>query len=206
MRGKYDTSSGFAGGSEQPEPPTTYLWTLYFLAQHHSHLRQYSQALSIVDTALAHTPTLPELHTCKARILKRAGDIIGGTRCMEDARRLDGQDRFLNTKSAKYHLRAGLSTEASAILGLFTKVRIVSICVLFSYRNSFDLPSRCQKDITPAADLEDMQSMLYLIEEGDCQNRLGRLGPALKKYLAVQKVRPTNILSLVDTSSRLKGL
>ncbi|KAJ7446637.1 NMDA receptor-regulated protein 1a [Mycena latifolia] len=50
---------------------------------------------------------------------------------------LDGQDRFLNTKSAKYRLRAGMVEEASALLGLFTKKDAAS----------------------PGADLEDMQSL-----------------------------------------------
>ena len=47
----------------------------------------------------------------------------------------------------------------------------------------------CQKDAeSPGADLEDMQSMLYLTEAGDGYNRLGKLGLALKKYIAIQKV------------------
>ncbi|KAF7350445.1 hypothetical protein MVEN_01349700 [Mycena venus] len=146
--------------------PTSYLWTLYFLAQHHSYLKRHTQALEILDKALAHTPTLPELHMFKGRVLKRAGDLFGGARCLEDARFLDGQDRFLNTKSAKYRLRAGMVEEASTLLGLFTK-----------------------KDAaTPGADLEDMQSLLYLVEEADAHNRNGHFGPALKKYMAVNKV------------------
>lgn len=104
--------------------PTIYLWTLYFLAQHYSCLSRPTQALELVDLALSHTPTLPELLTCKARILKRAGDLLGGARWINEARLLDGQDRFLNTKCAKYLLRAGLVEEASTILGLFTKVRL----------------------------------------------------------------------------------
>ncbi|KAL5521607.1 hypothetical protein ACEPAF_2355 [Sanghuangporus sanghuang] len=148
------------------ESPTTYLWILYFLAQHYSYLRQFSKALPLVDEGINHTPTLPELYTCKARLLKRAGDLVGAVQYAEDARLLDLQDRFLNTKSAKYHLRAGLSEEAQTLLGLFTKK---------------DAPS-------PGADLEEMQSLLYLTEEADCQKRLGKLGPALKKYLAIQRV------------------
>ena len=104
------------------EPPTTYLWTLYYLAQHHSTLSRPARALSMVELALEHTPTLPELYTCKARILKRAGDCIGATRCLDEARMLDGQDRFLNTKCAKYRFRAGMVDEAVEVLGLFTKV------------------------------------------------------------------------------------
>lgn len=104
------------------ESPTTYIWTLYLLAQHYSYLRRFDLALATLDDAIKHTPTLPELFTCKGRVLKRAGDLVGAVRCIEKARELDGQDRFLNTKSAKYHLRAGLSEEASSIFGLFTKV------------------------------------------------------------------------------------
>jgi N-alpha-acetyltransferase 15/16, NatA auxiliary subunit len=107
--------------SSHNEPPTTYLWTLYFLAQHHSFLRRPARALTLLDLALLHTPTLPELYTCKARALKRAGDFLGASRCLDEARLLDGQDRFLNTKCAKYRLRAGLIQEANDILGLFTK-------------------------------------------------------------------------------------
>ena len=109
-------------GTVDADSPTTYLWILYFLAQHYSHLRQFSKALASVDEAITHTPTLPELYTCKARLLKRAGDLVGAVQYAEDARLLDLQDRFLNTKSAKYHLRAGHSEEAQNILGLFTKV------------------------------------------------------------------------------------
>ncbi|KAI0264685.1 NMDA receptor-regulated protein 1-domain-containing protein [Gloeopeniophorella convolvens] len=154
--------------SEQPDGdvPTTYLWTLYFLAQHFSHIGRHAHALSLLSAALAHTPTLPELHALRGRILKRLGDPYGASAAVNDARLLDGQDRFLNTKSAKYKLRAGLVEEAGEIFGLFTK-----------------------KDaISPGADLEEMQSLLYLTEEGDAHRRKGKLHYALKKYHAVRKV------------------
>lgn len=179
--------------SSNSESPTNYLWALYYLAQHYSHLRQYEKALTTIEKAIEHTPTLPELYTCKARILKRAGDKFGAVRCVEEARRLDGQDRFLNTKSAKYCLRAELVDEASNILGLFTKV-----CSHYHYASHPGIPNEefgmiliyiCQKDAeSPGADLEEMQSMLYLTEVGDAYNHLGKLGLALKKYLAIQKV------------------
>lgn len=107
----------------EAEPPTTYLWTLYFLAQHYSHISQHTHALSLLETAIQHTPTLPELFTCKARVLKRAGDPWGAAKAMDEARVLDLQDRFLNTKCGKYRLRAGLEEEAQEVFGLFTKVR-----------------------------------------------------------------------------------
>ncbi|KAF7975522.1 hypothetical protein HWV62_9339 [Athelia sp. TMB] len=148
------------------EPPTTYLWTLYFLAQHHSFLSRPAQALSLLDIAVQHTPTLPEIHTCRARVLKRAGDLLGAAKSLESARLLDGQDRFLNTKCAKYRFRAGLIDQANEILGLFTKKDAAS----------------------PGADLEDMQSTWYLLEQGDAHNRAQQLALALKKYVAVQKL------------------
>lgn len=109
-------------GTSDAEPPTTYLWTLYFLAQHYSHISQHSHALSLLEIAIQHTPTLPELFTCKARVLKRLGDPWGAAKAMDDARVMDLQDRFLNTKCAKYRLRASQEEEAQEVFGLFTKV------------------------------------------------------------------------------------
>lgn len=106
-----------------PEP-TTYLWTLYFLAQHYSYLSEHGRALELLELAIEHTPTLPELYAFKARVLKRCGDPFGAALSLDEARVLDLQDRFLNTKCAKYRLRAGLVDEANEILGLFTKVRL----------------------------------------------------------------------------------
>lgn len=105
------------------ESTTSYLWTLYFLAQHYSALDDHSQALSILSLATAHTPSLPELSMLRARVLKRAGDPVAAVEAMEEARALDGQDRFLNSKSAKYLVRADRVEEAEKVLGLFTKVR-----------------------------------------------------------------------------------
>ncbi|KAG9004716.1 hypothetical protein FRB93_010207 [Tulasnella sp. JGI-2019a] len=149
-----------------PEP-STYLWTQYFLAQHHCYISPINpqKALEYINRALSHTPTLPELHMIKARVLKRAGDPIGASRAMEDARRLDRQDRFINTKTAKYLLRDGQIEAASSILGLFTKKDAAS----------------------PGSDLEDMQSLLYLLEEGDAFCRLGKLPMALKRYKGIEK-------------------
>lgn len=48
---------------------------------------------------------------------------------------------------------------------------------------------RLQKDaVSPAADLEDMQSLLFLLEEADAHRRNGKVNLALKKYMAVKKI------------------
>lgn len=124
------------------EEPTTYLWTLYFLAQHHSYLGHHERALSILETGMQHTPTLPDLHLFKARILKRCGDFLGAARSVNDARLLDGQDRFLNTKCGKYLLRADMIEEAGSILGLFTKVTRHESIIVTAYTD-IDLVERC---------------------------------------------------------------
>ncbi|KAI8986666.1 NMDA receptor-regulated protein 1a [Trametes punicea] len=159
-----------AHASDAPCPrsidPATYVWTLYFLAQHHSHLGRHKRALELLDTALAHTPTLPELYLFRGRVLKRVGDPYGAARWVDQARLLDLQDRFLNTRCGKYRLRAGLIDEAVEVFGLFTKKDAAS----------------------PAQDLEDMQSLLYLTEEADAQLRLGNYAMALKKYVGIAKI------------------
>ncbi|KAI0634817.1 NMDA receptor-regulated protein 1a [Trametes polyzona] len=146
--------------------PTVYIWALYYLAQHHSYLGRHEKALALLDTAIAHTPSLPELYLFRGRVLKRAGDPYGAARWVDQARLLDLQDRFLNTRAGKYRLRAGLVEEAEEVFGLFTKK---------------DAPS-------PSQDLEDMQSMLYLTEEADAQLRNGNLPMALKKYNTIVQV------------------
>ncbi|KAE9391110.1 N-terminal acetyltransferase A, auxiliary subunit [Gymnopus androsaceus JB14] len=158
--------------SSSPPPssstePTSYLWTLYFLAQHYSYLPSTRQsALPPRNSNNTHADFDPNCTPVAHGPSNIAGDFYSASRAMEDARLLDGQDRFLNTKSAKYRMRAGLVDEASALLGMFTKK---------------DAPS-------PGADLEDMQSLFYLLEEGDAHQRAGRLNLALKRYTAVQKV------------------
>lgn len=123
LHGKLISSTPQTDSSPDAEDlPTTYLWTLYFLAQHYSCLSRHAKALELLDAAIAHTPTLPELFMLKARVLKRCGDPYGAARCMDEARLLDLQDRFLNTKCGKYRLRAGMIDEASDIFGMFTKV------------------------------------------------------------------------------------
>ncbi|KAJ2964315.1 hypothetical protein NQZ79_g861 [Umbelopsis isabellina] len=80
-------------GTQAIEPPTAYLWTLYFLAQHYDKQRKTDLALQTIDKAIEHTPTLVELYMTKGRILK----------------------------SAKYYIRDDKIAEAEKILGLFTR-------------------------------------------------------------------------------------
>ncbi|SCZ97206.1 BZ3500_MvSof-1268-A1-R1_Chr4-2g07060 [Microbotryum saponariae] len=152
---------GLASDSDdQVESTAVYLWTLYFLAQHHSQNGDQEKALSVLDAAEAHTPSLPELSMLRARILKRSGDPLKAMQAMRSAQRLDLQDRFLNSKFSKYLIRADSLTEAEEIAGLFTKK---------------DAPS-------PMSDLVDMQCLWILQEEAQSFLRQGKEAMALKRY------------------------
>ena len=150
------TSSPSADGTD---PPSSYLWSLYYLTQHYSLTGDATRALHYIDSAIAHSSTLPELHMVRARVLKRAGDLLGASAAMTDARLLDGQDRFLNSKAAKYLLRTNDTVEAERIVGLFTKP---------------DAPS-------PTYDLNEMQALWYLAEEAEAFLRADNLAMALKR-------------------------
>lgn len=52
------------------EPASALLWVYYYLAQHYDFLNQTEKALSYIDAAIEHTPTLIELFVTKGRIYK----------------------------------------------------------------------------------------------------------------------------------------
>lgn len=151
--------------SNGEEPPSSYLWVVYCLAHHYSYTGQAQRALQYIDSALAHTPTMPELQMTRARILKRAGAYEAAADAMECARLLDGQDRYLNTKAAKYLLRINHVEEAERVLKLFTKP---------------DVPD-------PMADLLEMQALGFLMEDARAHERRGDTALALKRYHQIHK-------------------
>lgn len=109
------------------ETPTTLLWAYYFMAQHHDYLLQSELAIEYINKAIAHTPTLVELYMVKAKIYKHAGAIQKAAEIMNDARELDLQDRFVNSKCVKYMLRAGKIAKAEDTVSLFTRVGLVNV-------------------------------------------------------------------------------
>ena len=56
------------------EPASALLWVFYYLAQHYDYLQNTEKALSFIDAAIEHTPTLIELYVTKGRIYKVSGD------------------------------------------------------------------------------------------------------------------------------------
>lgn len=69
-----------------------------------------------------------ELHCVSCiSLLQHAGNIREAARWMDEAQALDTADRFINSKCAKYLLKAGLVKEAEEMCAKFT--RVSGVCV-----------------------------------------------------------------------------
>lgn len=102
--------------------PTVKVWTHYFLAQHYLYLKDLTQAQHHIEAAIDHSPTLVELYIVKARVFKHKKLLEEASAIMEEGRKLDLQDRFINSKATKYFLRADKVDEAINTISLFTKL------------------------------------------------------------------------------------
>ncbi|XP_038999817.1 N-terminal acetyltransferase A complex auxiliary subunit NAA15-like [Hibiscus syriacus] len=147
----------------EKEPPSTLLWILFFLAQHYDRRGQYDVALSKIDEAIQHTPTVIDLYSVKSRILKHAGDFSAAASLADEARCMDLADRYINSECVKRMLQADQVALAEKTAVLFTK------------------------DGDQHNNLHDMQCMWYELASGESYFRQGDLGWALKKFLAVEK-------------------
>ncbi|XP_017650261.1 N-alpha-acetyltransferase 16, NatA auxiliary subunit isoform X2 [Nannospalax galili] len=148
----------------EKEPPTTLLWVQYFLAQHFDKLGQYSLALDYINAAIASTPTLIELFYMKAKIYKHMGNLKEAVKWMDEAQSLDTADRFINSKCAKYMLRANMIKEAEEMCSKFTR-----------------------EGTSAMENLNEMQCMWFQTECILAYQRLGRYGDALKKCHEVER-------------------
>jgi len=146
-----------------PESPTCLLFTLFFLAQHFDKRRQPLKALEYLEEAIDHTPTFINLYVCKGLIYKHCGDSQRASMMLEKARELDLADRYLNSKSAKYLLRADKVLEAELVMALFTK------------------------DSSSQNNLYEMQSSRSEQEIGDSFFRQGLYKQALEQYQNIDK-------------------
>ncbi|KAF1865787.1 hypothetical protein Lal_00021788 [Lupinus albus] len=149
-------------GRVEKEPPSTLLWTLFLLAQHYDKRGQYDLALSKIDEAIEHTPTVIDLYSVKSRILKHAGDSTAAAAFADEARCMDLADRYVNSECVKRMLQADQVALAEQTAALFTK------------------------EGDQHTNLHDMQCM-YELASGESFLRQGDLGWALKKFLAVEK-------------------
>ncbi|EFJ53230.1 hypothetical protein VOLCADRAFT_55571 [Volvox carteri f. nagariensis] len=162
--GAYPPLTGATSDSVSPESPQTLVWVLLFLARFYDRQGQLEEALAHIDEAIAHTPTCIELYVAKAKILKHAGDLEGAAHMAETSRRMDLQDRFLNSVAVKALLAAGHCSAAERTAALFTR-----------------------DGEQGAYSLYDMQHMWYEVAAGRAHTARGPqgAGPALKKFMAV---------------------
>ncbi|KAL2332403.1 hypothetical protein Fmac_019984 [Flemingia macrophylla] len=156
-------TTGQYPGSMEKDPPSTLMWTLFLLAQHYDRRGQYDIALSKIDEAIDHTPTVIDLYSVKSRILKHAGDLGAAAAFADEARCMDLADRHVNSECIKRMLQADQVTLAEKTAVLFTK------------------------DGDQHNNLHDMQCMWYELASGESYFRQGDLGLALKIFLAVEK-------------------
>ncbi|XP_054780872.1 N-terminal acetyltransferase A complex auxiliary subunit NAA15-like isoform X1 [Prosopis cineraria] len=156
-------TTGQYPGRVDKEPPSTLMWSLFLLAQHFDRRGQYEIALSRIDEAIKHTPTVIDLYSVKSRILKHAGDLAAAAALADEARYMDLADRYINSECVKRMLQANQVALAEKTAVLFTK------------------------DGDQHNNLHDMQCMWYELASGESYFRQGDLGQALKKFLAVEK-------------------
>ncbi|KAJ3659247.1 hypothetical protein Zmor_010948 [Zophobas morio] len=140
------------------EPASALLWVYYYLAQHHDYLNQTEKAVNYIDAAIEHTPTLIELFVTKGRIYKHAGDPQEAYKWLDEAQALDTADRYINSKCAKYMLRANRVKEAEDTCAKFTR-----------------------EGVSAMENLNEMQCMWFETECALAYQRLGKYGEALKK-------------------------
>lgn len=146
------------------EATTCLLWVYYYLAQHYDYLQDFSQALKYVNIALEHTPTLIELFIIKGKIYKHSGDPEEAVKCVDEAQSLDTADRYLNSKCAKYLLRANKVVEAEEMCSKFTR-----------------------EGVSASENLNEMQCMWFQTECALSYQRQEKWGEALKKCIEIDR-------------------
>ncbi|XP_047141006.1 N-alpha-acetyltransferase 15, NatA auxiliary subunit isoform X1 [Hydra vulgaris] len=155
---KFDPKDG------ELQDPTVLLWTEFYLAQHYDYIKDTEKALFYINKVLDHTPTLIEGYMVKAKIYKHAGAYQEAANWMDEGRSLDTADRYVNSKCAKYLLRANEIQKAIETCGMFTK-----------------------EGSSPDDDLDSMQCMWFGNECAAAHYRREEIGEALRKCHQIEK-------------------
>ena len=85
--------------SSNPGEDSSLLWLTFYLAQHYSYLKKNDVGLEYIDKCFKLSPEkyFVEFSLVKAKILKHAGDIVGASAVLEEARASDKADEDLST-------------------------------------------------------------------------------------------------------------
>lgn len=114
--------SGFNGEAN----PCFILWVHVFLATHYRRIGDWAKAHHHLDAALAHTPTFELIYLERAKLLAREGKTTEAAEQADYARQLDLQDKYLNSKAAKYYFRDNAIEKGEATMQLFYKPSVIS--------------------------------------------------------------------------------
>lgn len=157
-----NTSFDSDPSTKNSENKTNILWVYYYLAQHYDYLGQYETALEYVRLAIEHTPTLIELLTLKGKIYKHMSEFEKAVEQVNEAQRLDTADRYLNSKCAKYLLRAKKVPQAEEMCSKFTRA-----------------------GVSVTENLNEMQCMWFHLETAHAYHKMSMYGMALKKCFEI---------------------
>ncbi|CAD2214226.1 NMDA receptor-regulated protein 1, putative [Angomonas deanei] len=113
--GDYTTSFG------GEKSPCYVLWVYAYLASHYRRVGDAATAHQYVDKAIAHTPTLEMLYVERAKIFQSEGKTAEAAEAADFARKLDLQDKYLNTVAARFYFRNNDIERGEEVMQLFYK-------------------------------------------------------------------------------------
>lgn len=113
--------SAFPGAPDGSQRPGVLPWSLMLLAELRGLQGRLPEAIAAADEALAHSPTVIDVHSVRAELLGRAGDAAAAAEVAEEARKMDLADRYLNCAAVKKMLLAGQVREAEETVALFAR-------------------------------------------------------------------------------------
>lgn len=146
------------------EPPSTLLWAWYLRSHLHELAHEYSPALALASKCLEQTPTAVDIYELRGRLMQKAGDYNAAANSLDEGRKLDKQDRFINNRTTEYLLQANREVEALERISMFTR-----------------------HESDPEQNVFDMQCIWYELELAACYARQRKWGKSFKKYVAVEK-------------------
>jgi len=158
------TSTSKFPGDNDEAPSSSILWAMYLKVQLLEFSGELEEALTLIEKCIKSNPDCVDIYERKARLLKLSGDIQTAAECLDKARELDLQDRYINNKTTKYMLRADRDETALERISLFTR-----------------------HEGNPSQNLYDMQCVWYELEAAASFARQRKWGQSLKKYAAVEK-------------------
>mmetsp|Transcript_17960 Transcript_17960/g.30556 ORF Transcript_17960/g.30556 Transcript_17960/m.30556 type:complete len:460 (-) Transcript_17960:35-1414(-) len=159
MLAQMEKDMSLFANDEEEQDPTVQFWLYYYLSQHHLNIGQVDEALSFVNKAIEHTPTVVELYNLKAKIMQLAGNRQQARNLANEARNLDQADRYLNAYASKFMLKNDELDKAQETMALFSK-----------------------EDDNGMLNVHMMQTMWYEFHGGMAHYRLGNYRKALKFF------------------------